>query len=77
MPTIKAKSHTPESQCQKVINWLLKPGRTITRDGAYKKWRFHTLNSRISDINRSGKYRINKDMITLKSGARIAKYYMV
>lgn len=68
---------SPKSQCQKVIDWLLKPGRTLTRDQAYKKWHFHTLNSRVSDINRGKKYRIDKEMVKLKSGAKIAKYYMV
>ncbi len=66
-----------ESQCQKVVNWLIKPGRTITRLQAFKKWGFMTLNSRVSNINADGKYRIKAEMVKLKSGARVAKYWMV
>lgn len=65
-----------ESQEQKIINWLEKPGRSLTRDSAYKKWGFHTLNSRVSGINRAGKKHIKAEMIKLKSGARVARYYM-
>lgn len=68
---------SPKSQCQKVIDWLLKPGRTLTRKQAYEKWGFMTLNSRVSNINQAGKYRIKAEMVKLKSGAVIAKYYMV
>jgi hypothetical protein len=66
-----------ESQCQKVKNWLKVPGRTLTRTQAYKKWGFHTLNSRVSDINQGKECRIKKDMVKSKSGARYAKYYML
>ncbi len=67
---------TKESQCQKVINWLIKPGRTLTRLQAFKKWGFFTLNSRVSDINRAKKYRITSERIKLKSGASVSKYYI-
>lgn len=76
MKTIKGKSHNSESQCQKVINWLIRPGRSLTRLQAFKKWGFMTLNSRVSNINAAGKYRIKSELIKLRSGARVAKYYM-
>lgn len=66
-----------KSQCQKVIDWLIKPGRTLTREQCYKRFGFMTLNSRVSNINAAGKYQIKAESVKLKSGAVIARYYMV
>ena len=71
------KTTTKESQNQKVINWLMKPGRTLTRMQAFKKWRFMTLNSRVAEINATKKHKITSEMIKLKGGQRVAKYTML
>jgi Helix-turn-helix domain len=67
----------PKTQNEKIIDWLKRPGRTLTRLQCFRKFGFFTLNSRASEINKQGRYRIKSKMIKLKSGSRVAQYYMV
>lgn len=62
------------TQNQKVINYLLQPGRKLTRLTCFQKFGFMTLNSRAPEIKKAG-YPIKSKMVTDKKGVRYAEYF--
>ena len=64
-----------ESQ-NKIIKAHLESGKTITAIEALTEYQCFRLASRISDLKQSG-YPVDKTMVQLANGKRIAKYYKV
>ena len=62
------------TQNQKIINYLNKFGRKLTRRSCFEKFGFMTLNSRATEIRRMG-YPIKSKLITTKKGVRYSEYY--
>lgn len=60
-----------KSQTQRILNYLLS-GNKLTALDALKKFNCFRLASRINELR--DKYKIQREMITLKSGARVARY---
>ena len=64
-----------ESQ-NKIIKAHLESGKTITAIEALTEYKCFRLASRISDLKKSG-YPVDKIMIELPSGKRVALYFKV
>ena len=64
-----------ESQ-NKMIKAHLEAGKTITAADALDKFQCFRLASRINDLKQSG-YPVDKTMIKLPSGKRVAQYFKV
>lgn len=62
-----------KSQNQRILNYLLKGG-SLTPLKALRLFDCWALSSRISDLNKLGKYVINSELITVKGGKRVSKY---
>ena len=64
---------TIESQNKKILAYLLK-GHKITALDALKKFGCLRISARIFDIKSLGKYSVKSELITTKSGKRVAQY---
>lgn len=62
-----------ESQTKKILNWMLS-GHKITALEALKKFRCFRLASRIGEIKSMNRYKIVREMVSTKGGAKIARY---
>lgn len=62
-----------KSQNERILDYLLKGG-TLTPLQALKKFDCWALSSRISDLNKLGKYRIKSELVKTKSGKLVSKY---
>jgi hypothetical protein len=67
-----------KSQEDRIFEWL-KKGKTLTPLQALQKFCCFRLSSRIYDLKKDSLIRhfIEKEMITTKSGKRVARYRMV
>ena len=76
MPTLKAKSHTPESepvsQNKAILDFML-AGGSLTPLKALKLFDCWALSSRISDLRKLGRTDIKSELISVRSKGKKSK----
>lgn len=72
---INENSMSSASHCAMIRDWL-ESGKSITGLDALRMWGCFRLPSRIHDLRERGMDNIEKEMITLPNGKRVAKYFI-
>jgi hypothetical protein len=62
----------PSSQCERILAWLAR-GRTLTTLQAFKRMQITTLSQRCGELRDRG-HDVKSEMVTLRSGKRVARY---
>lgn len=64
---------TAKSQTSRILQYLLKGGKLTALD-ALRKFNCFRLASRVNDIRNMNRYKIVREFVTTKGGARVARY---